>query len=107
MERSTIYSLKQKGWSNLAIAEAVGCHRDTVGRILCEPVDYEGEPRQRVSQIAVHDAAIKGWLGENLSVRRMLEMVRSHPETPTWGATAPSVTICSPCGRHAPCRWRM
>lgn len=32
MERSTIHYLKQKGWSNLAIAEAVGCHRDTVGR---------------------------------------------------------------------------
>jgi IS30 family transposase len=38
MERSTIYSLKQKGWSNLAIAEVIGCHRDTVGRILREPV---------------------------------------------------------------------
>ena len=40
MERSTIYYLKQKGWSNLAIAEAVGCHQNTVGRILREPVDY-------------------------------------------------------------------
>ena len=68
MERSTIHYLKQKGWSNLAIAEAVGCHRDTVGRILREPVDYEGEPRQRVSQIAVYDTAIKGWLEENVSV---------------------------------------
>jgi transposase len=40
MERSTIYYLKQKGWSNLAIAEAVGCHQNNVGRILREPVDY-------------------------------------------------------------------
>jgi IS30 family transposase len=64
MERSTIYSLKQKGWSNLAIAEVVGCHRDTVGRILCEPVDYEGEPRQRVSQIAVHDSGDQRLVGE-------------------------------------------
>ena len=32
MERSTIHYLKQKGWSNSAIAEAVGCHRDTVSQ---------------------------------------------------------------------------
>ncbi|HRI55957.1 MAG TPA: IS21 family transposase [Anaerolineae bacterium] len=86
MERSTIHYLKQKGWSNLAIAEAVGCHRDTVGRILREPVDYAGEPRQRVSQIAVYDTAIKGWLEENVSVRRMLEMVHSDPEHPYFGS---------------------
>ncbi len=27
------YYLKQKGWSNLAIAEAVGCHRDNADAI--------------------------------------------------------------------------
>jgi transposase len=86
MERSTIYFLKQKGWSNLAIAEAVGCHRDTVSRILREPVDYQGEPRHRVSQIAVYDTAIKGWLDQNLSVRRMLELVRSDPDQPYQGS---------------------
>jgi transposase len=86
MERSTIYFLKQKGWSNLAIAEAVGCHRDTVSRILREPVDYQGEPRHRVSQIAVYDPAIKEWLEQNLSVRRMLEMVRSDPDQPYQGS---------------------
>lgn len=85
MERSTIHYLKQKGWSNSAIAEAVGCHRDTVSRILREPVDYQGEPRQRVSQIAVYDTAIKGWLEQNLSVRRMLELVRSDAEHPYQG----------------------
>ena len=33
MERSTIYSLKQKGWSNVQIAEFTGHHRDTVARV--------------------------------------------------------------------------
>lgn len=85
MERSTIHYLKQKGWSNVQIAQAVGCHRDTVSRILREAVDHQPEPRQRTSQIAVFDAAIHGWLDQNLSVRRMLEMARSHPEHPYQG----------------------
>ncbi len=33
MERSTIYYLKQKGWSNVQIAEFTGHHRDTVARV--------------------------------------------------------------------------
>ena len=59
MERSTIYYLKRKGWSNIQIATALGCHRDTVGRILREPVDYQGEARQRASQVAVYAEAIR------------------------------------------------
>ena len=85
MERSTIHYLKQKGWTNSQIAKAVGCHRDTVRRILREPVDHQPEPRQRTSQIAVFDGAINGWLDQNLSVRRMLEMARIHPEHPYQG----------------------
>lgn len=85
MERSTIHYLKQKGWSNIQIAKAVGCHRDTVSRILREPVDYQSQPRQRESQVTVFAEAIEGWLEQNLSVRRMLEMARSHPEHPYQG----------------------
>jgi transposase len=85
MERSTIYYLKQKGWSNSQIAKAVGCHRDTVRRVLREPVDQQPEARQRTSQVAVFDEAIQGWLAQNLSVRRMLELARSHPEHPYQG----------------------
>jgi transposase len=85
MERSTIYYLKQKGWSNSQIAKAVGCHRDTVRKVLCAPVDYQPEPRQRESQVAVFDELIHGWLEQNLSVRRMLELVRSHPQHPYQG----------------------
>jgi transposase len=85
MERSTIYYLKQKGWSNSQIAKAVGCHRDTVRKVLCAAVDYQPEPRQRESQVAVFDELIYGWLEQNLSVRRMLELARNHPEHPYQG----------------------
>ena len=30
MERSTIYYLKHKGWTNVQIAECTGHHRDTI-----------------------------------------------------------------------------
>jgi transposase len=85
MERSTIYYLRQKGWNNTQIAKAVGCHRDTVRRILREPMDHQPEPRQRESQIAVFAEEICAWLEQNLSVRRMLELVRSHAEHPYQG----------------------
>jgi len=34
MERSTIYYLKHKGWTNVQIAEFTGHHRDTIARVL-------------------------------------------------------------------------
>lgn len=85
MERSTIHYLKQKGWSNRQIAKAVGCHRDTVRRVLGEPVDQQAAPRVRSSQVEVFTEAINGWLEQNLSVRRMLELARSHATHPYQG----------------------
>jgi transposase len=85
MERSTIYYLKQKGWNNSQIAKAVGCHRDTVRKVLRQPLDYQPEPRQRESQIAIFDELIRDWLEQNLSVQRMLELVRNHPVHPYQG----------------------
>lgn len=85
MERSTIHFLKQKGWTHRQIAKAVGCHRETVRRALREPVDYEPEPRERESQIEIFTVAIDGWLEQNLSVRRMLELARTHPQHPYQG----------------------
>jgi IS30 family transposase len=47
MERSTIYYLKQKGWTNVQIAEFTGHHRDTIARVLREEVDKKPKTRQR------------------------------------------------------------
>ena len=88
MERSTIYYLNQKGWTNTQIAKMVGCHRDTVGRVLREPVDQEPVPRNRPSSVAVFEAQISRWLEEHLSVRRMLELVRNNEEHPYQGSDA-------------------
>lgn len=85
MERSTIYYLKHQGWNNTQIAKVVGCHRDTVRKVLCEPVDYQPAARQRESQVAAFAEEIRSWLDQNLSVRRMLELARNHPEHPYQG----------------------
>jgi transposase len=88
MDRSTIYFLHQKGWSNLEIAEFVGHHRDTIARVLREPVDRPPVPRQRTSSIAVFDAQIQTWLDQKWTVQRMLEVARTDPHHPYSGSAA-------------------
>src|SRR6266700_638901 len=85
MERSTIYYLKQKGWSNVQIAEFTGHHRDTVARVLREEVDKKPKTRERTSAVAVFDTQIGEWLDQNLSVIRMLELARANPDHPYAG----------------------
>jgi transposase len=85
MERSTIYYLKQKGWTNVQIAEFTGHHRDTIARVLREEVDKQPKTRQRTSAVAVFDAQITRWLDKGLSVIRMLELARADAEHPYQG----------------------
>ena len=85
MERSTIYYLKQKGWSNVQIAEFTGHHRDTIARVLREEVDKKPKTRERESRVAVFDAQIAEWLDQNLSVIRMLELARANLDHPYAG----------------------
>jgi IS30 family transposase len=60
MERSTIHYLKQKGWTNVQIAELLGHHRDTIARVLREPVDQQ--PAKRQSAVAVFSDQIRAGL---------------------------------------------
>src|SRR5438067_9828562 len=85
MDRSTIYYLKQKGWTNTQIAEFMGHHRDTIARVLREPVEQVPVPRQRTSAASIFDAQILAWLEQEVPVTRMLELVRGDPEHPYTG----------------------
>src|SRR6266699_66755 len=85
MERSTIYYLKHKGWTNVQIAQFTGHHRDTIARVLREDVDKHPQPRQRASVVAVYDAQITNWLDKDLPVIRMLELAREDAEHPYQG----------------------
>ena len=88
MERSTIHYLKQKGWTNVQIAELLGHHRDTIARVLREPVDQQPAARQRQSAVAVFADQIRAWLEQKLSVQRMLELAREDPDHPYLGSAA-------------------
>ncbi len=88
MERSTIHYLKQKGWTNVQIAELLGHHRDTIARVLREPVDQQPAQRQRQSAVAVFSDQIRAWLEQKLSVQRMLELARADPDHPYLGSAA-------------------
>jgi transposase len=85
MERSTIYYLKQKGWTNVQIAEFTGHHRDTIARVLREEVEKQPKTRNRSSAVAVFDAQIAQWLDKKLPVTRMLELARTDGEHPYSG----------------------
>src|SRR6266436_7550263 len=85
MERSTIHFLKQKGWTNVQIAEFTGHHRDTIARVLREEVDKKPKTRNRSSAIAIFETQIGEWLDKNLPVTRMLELARADGEHPYTG----------------------
>ncbi len=85
MERSTIYYLKQKGWTNVQIAECTGHHWDTIARVLREEVDKKPKTRTRSSAVAVFDTQIREWLDQKLPVTRMLELARADGEHPYSG----------------------
>jgi transposase len=85
MERSTIYYLKQKGWTNVQIAEFTGHHRDTIARVLREEVDKKPKTRARTSAVAVFDTQIAEWLDQNVPVSRMLELARANTDHPYSG----------------------
>jgi transposase len=88
MDRSTIYLLHQKGWTNVEIADFLGHHRDTIARVLREPLDQQPAKRLRTSSVAVFDAQIRSWLEQHLSVQRMLDLARSDPDHPYRGKDA-------------------
>jgi transposase len=86
MERATIYYLKQKGWSNVQIAEFTGHHRDTIAKVLKEEIDLKPKKRNRKSAASVFDAQIEQWLEQGLPVIRMLELARADAEHPYTGS---------------------
>ena len=99
MERSTIHYLKQKGWTNVQMAELLGHHRDTIARVLREPVDQQPAQRQRQSAVALFKDHIQAWLDQKLSVQRMLELARENPDHPYLGSAAAFYNYVRPLRR--------
>jgi transposase len=82
VERSYIKYLWKKGTPQTEIAWRTDHTRKTIRRILGEPTDKRLERRLMGSNVDRYRAEIKRWIGENISVKRMLEKVReddTHP----------------------------
>lgn len=89
VERTTVQYLNKRGFTNTAIGEIVGHHRDTVKKALSEPVFREKIPRKRTSAVAVFDKQINEWLKQQVKIKRMLELAEADPDHPyTGGETA-------------------
>src|SRR5258708_37768386 len=85
MERSTIHYLKQKGWTNVQIAEFTGHHRNTVAQVLREEVEKKPKTRNRSSAVSVFDSYIADWLDKDVPVARMLELAQADSHHPYIG----------------------
>jgi len=85
MERSAVQVMANRGRSQRAIARELGISRDTVARVLREPVDRKPADRSRTSAVDAHRAKIEQWLGEGLSIVRMLELARTDENVPYTG----------------------
>lgn len=96
MDRSTIHYLHQKGWTKTQIAAFVGHHRDTIARVLKEPVDQQPIVRPREPLAAAFAERIERWLEEGLSVRRMIEVARADPTQPFTGSDVAFYTYVRP-----------
>ena len=108
MDRATIHYLNQKGWSNVEIAAFVGHHRDTIARVLREPLDQHPAPRQRTSAVALFDAQIRTWLdqkncavtGPRLQQKRLRNyMTKCSSSTLTGAIEVRSGLPCIPSNR--------
>lgn len=85
MERSTVHLLAKRGKSQRAIARELGMNRETVARVLREPVDKRPVARNRSSAADSFDAQIRQWLNDKLTIVRMLELARDDEAHPYQG----------------------
>jgi transposase len=82
MERSTIHLLAKRGKSQREIAQELGRSRNTIARVLSEPVDQRPARRRRTRLTDSWHEQIASWVKDGLSAVRMLELARADPDQP-------------------------
>jgi len=85
LKRSTVHLLKKRGYKKKEIARTVGCHRNTVFKVLKEKPDKTYKRKKVPSQVDIYWDRIINWLDENIPITRMLEMVREDKNSPYQG----------------------
>ncbi len=85
LERSAVHLLAKRGKSQREIARELGLSRKTVARALKEPVGKQAPKRNRSSSVEPFVEQIKQWVGEKLTIVRMLELARADLDHPYVG----------------------
>jgi len=85
MERITIKVLKKKGYTNTAIAAALGRDRKTVSKALDASVDESYHRSPMGSKVDEYSRLITVWIVHKIPVKRMLELARSLDDNPYQG----------------------
>lgn len=85
MERSAIQVMAKRGKSIRQIATELGRSPTTIARVLKEPVDQHPSKRRRRSNVESYRPQIERWIGEELSIVRMVELARADPVQPYRG----------------------
>jgi transposase len=89
MERSAIQVMAKRGKSIRRIAAELGRSPTTIARVLKEPVERHSTKRRRRSNVESYRPQIERWIGEGLSIVRMVELARADATQPyTGGRTA-------------------
>lgn len=85
----TIKTLRRQGINNSEVARQLGCHRNTVFNILQREGFIEKQTRQKGSLFDPYQSQIKEWIGKDISILRMYEML-----TQTYGISSTYVNLC-------------
>lgn len=80
MERNVIKWMNKKGKSYTEIGSEVGCHRETVAKVIKEPINKKYERECSGSQLEKYREQIEKWIKSELKVNRMLEKAREELE---------------------------
>lgn len=66
-QQITIQTLKKQGLTKAEIARTMGCHRNTVGKILNRETFIEKATREKKAEIDPYKQKIKGWLDQKIT----------------------------------------
>ena len=85
MDRAAVIALKRRGLTNTAIGEELDMHRNTVARLLAEPMDKQYQRETGPTAATPYAEMVRQWLEKAVPVKRMLELVREDKENPYEG----------------------
>jgi transposase len=75
-KQSSIQTLHKQGKRNADIARIVGCHRNTVWKVIKRDRIIEKQTRRKTSELDVHKEQIEKWLDEDITRVRIYQKLQ-------------------------------